>query len=253
MVAFYKHHILDWRGGTASLSDRAYRVYHVIVEQIMLNEGPIPYHDRTLAGLANRSTRDLRMAVDELVEAGKITVADGLISNKRASDELVGVKTNRENAAKGGRTPREQSANGRRTVRELSEKHNEINSETEATLHDVVSLKEKRREEKKEEPLSFPFAVAAPIGAAQPRTSARGSRLPQDWKLDTAGRAYATDRGFNGPQIDRMAERFANHWHSKTGKDACKMDWQATWRNWVLNEVERSPPTAQKTVWAQTA
>lgn len=253
MVAFYKHHILDWRGGTASLSDRAYRVYHVIVEQIMLNEGPIPYHDRTLAGLANRSTRDLRMAVDELIAARKITVEDGLISNKRARDELVGVKSNRENAAKGGRTPREQSAKGTRTVREAEKKPNEINAPTEAPLHHDGSLKEKRREEKKEEPLSFPFAVAAPVGAAQPRTSARGSRLPPDWKLDTAGRAYATDRGFTEPQINRMAERFANHWHSKTGKDAAKMDWQATWRNWVLNEVERSPPAAQKTVWAQTA
>ena len=55
MAHFYKHNITDWRDGTASLSDRAYRVYHIIVEQIMLNEGPILYHDKSLAGLSNRS------------------------------------------------------------------------------------------------------------------------------------------------------------------------------------------------------
>ena len=41
MVAFYKHDIAAWMDGTESLSDRAYRAYHVIVQMIYLNEGPI--------------------------------------------------------------------------------------------------------------------------------------------------------------------------------------------------------------------
>jgi hypothetical protein len=28
------------------------------------------------------------------------------------------------------------------------------------------------------------------------------------------------------------AARFADFWHSKPGKDGCKLDWLATWRNW---------------------
>lgn len=29
------------------------------------------------------------------------------------------------------------------------------------------------------------------------------------------------------------AERFRDYWHAKAGKDGRKLDWQATWRNWV--------------------
>jgi hypothetical protein len=34
--------------------------------------------------------------------------------------------------------------------------------------------------------------------------------------------------------IRREAERFANFWQSKAGKDATKIDWEKTWRNWML-------------------
>jgi uncharacterized protein YdaU (DUF1376 family) len=84
MVAFYKHDIAAWRGGTASLSDRAYRVYHVIIEQIMLAEGPILLHDRSMAGLSNRSTRDFRAALKELSDLGLVYVEGGKIGNLRA-------------------------------------------------------------------------------------------------------------------------------------------------------------------------
>ena len=29
---------------------------------------------------------------------------------------------------------------------------------------------------------------------------------------------------------------FADFWHAKAGKDACKLDWLATWRNWIRNQ-----------------
>jgi uncharacterized protein YdaU (DUF1376 family) len=158
MVAFYKHNISAWRGGTSDLSDRAYRVYHVIVEQIMLHEGPVPYHERSLAGLSNRSTRDFRAAFQELTDAGKLQVVNGKITNNRAEIELDSIRANRENAAKGGRKVGERSVNGPRMVdercsngapivddrRELS---NEINGDEQATLNKLTSLKEKRRED----------------------------------------------------------------------------------------------------------
>lgn len=140
MVSFYKHDIAAWRGGTVTLSDRAYRVYHVIVEEIMLAEGPIALHERSLAGKSNRSTRDLRAALSELETVGKITIRDGFIDNSRAERELNNIRTNREHAAKGGRK-----------VREVDKNHNNINGYPEAPL--VVTMEPKReriREEKKD-------------------------------------------------------------------------------------------------------
>ena len=31
------------------------------------------------------------------------------------------------------------------------------------------------------------------------------------------------------------AAKFADFWHAKAGKDAAKLDWCATWRNWCRN------------------
>jgi hypothetical protein len=44
------------------------------------------------------------------------------------------------------------------------------------------------------------------------------------------------------PTIDLKAEhlKFTDHWKAKTGRDATKLDWNATWRNWIRNA---RPPT----------
>ncbi len=36
------------------------------------------------------------------------------------------------------------------------------------------------------------------------------------------------------------AATFVDHWHAKSGRDATKLDWQATWRNWVRNSRRSS-------------
>jgi len=182
MVAFYKHDIPAWRGGTATLSDRAYRVYHVIVEQIMLHEGPVALHERSLAGLANRSIRDFRAALAELIAAGKVRIDEEKIHNVRAESELVQIEANRQNAAKGGRAARQKPAkiplevgeksvkhprevretltNTPREARDATNNSNENNAESEASLNKLWSLKEKTREEVEERKKD-----AAPNGA----------------------------------------------------------------------------------------
>ncbi len=35
--------------------------------------------------------------------------------------------------------------------------------------------------------------------------------------------------------VDRELEKFVNHWKSKAGSGATKLDWMATWRNWMLS------------------
>jgi hypothetical protein len=67
-----------------------------------------------------------------------------------------------------------------------------------------------------------------------------GSRLPADWTLPDDWREWATAER---PGIDVKAEgaKFADYWHAKPGKDGRKVDWQATWRNWIRNSRGPSP------------
>lgn len=77
----------------------------------------------------------------------------------------------------------------------------------------------------------------------------RASRLPPDWQLPDDWRMWAKQIR---PEIDvdRAAASFADYWHSKAGKGGCKLDWQATWRNWVRNE--RTPPSRQPVLAASS-
>lgn len=70
----------------------------------------------------------------------------------------------------------------------------------------------------------------------------RATRIPADFVCDLA---YAKAQGIPAGIARREAERFRNYWNAKSGKDATKLDWPATWRNWCISVAERggySPP-----------
>ncbi len=68
----------------------------------------------------------------------------------------------------------------------------------------------------------------------------RGSRISENFAVTPAMAQWARDKT---PNVDgrRETEKFINFWMAKSGKDATKVDWVATWRNWMLNAEERAP------------
>jgi hypothetical protein len=65
------------------------------------------------------------------------------------------------------------------------------------------------------------------------------TRLPKPFTLPDDYRAFCRTAR---PELDpeQVAAKFADHWHSKPGTAGKKLDWLATWRNWVREE--RGPP-----------
>ncbi len=77
------------------------------------------------------------------------------------------------------------------------------------------------------------------IAAAKaPAKAIKGTRLPKDWVLPKAWGMWALEKGLPREKVITEAERFRNYWVAKSGKDASKVDWEATWRNWILKAVE---------------
>lgn len=70
----------------------------------------------------------------------------------------------------------------------------------------------------------------------------RATRLPENWSLPRAWGQWAISEGYSEPVIRIEAERFRDHWISKSGKDAAKLDWFATWRNWIRNVPKATRP-----------
>jgi len=70
----------------------------------------------------------------------------------------------------------------------------------------------------------------------------RGSRLPADWVLLREWGEWALEQNphWTADDVRREAEKFANYWHAKAGKDARKCDWLSTWKNWIYREIDYS-------------
>jgi hypothetical protein len=80
---------------------------------------------------------------------------------------------------------------------------------------------------------------AAKAAGAKAPQSKRGGRLPDDWILPKNWGDWALKEfpSWTVEIIRLEAEKFADHWKSKSGKDAVKMDWEATWRNWCRSDI----------------
>lgn len=78
------------------------------------------------------------------------------------------------------------------------------------------------------------------FGAARPARPLRGSRLASDWTPSVADRSFAEDNGLSPLKTERTAASFRDYWLAKPGQGGVKLDWSATWRNWVRSDVERN-------------
>jgi len=74
---------------------------------------------------------------------------------------------------------------------------------------------------------------------AKAQPGARGARLPSDWVADDELLAWAMQKR---PDVDPdlETEKFVNYWVAMPGAKGRKLDWSATWRNWILGA--RSTP-----------
>lgn len=66
----------------------------------------------------------------------------------------------------------------------------------------------------------------------------KASRLSPDWVLPKSWGEWAISM-ISERSVRLEADKFRDYWTSKAGKDAAKLDWEATWRNWVRSAAER--------------
>lgn len=54
--------------------------------------------------------------------------------------------------------------------------------------------------------------------------------------------------GENAPHVNGRyeTEKFIDYWRSKSGRDATKLDWPGTWRNWMRKAAERAGPAPSR-------
>ena len=71
------------------------------------------------------------------------------------------------------------------------------------------------------------------------RARKRASRLPENWMPSPQGGEFAISHGLSQAEANTELKKFTNYWTAKAGQGATKLEWGATWENWILTATER--------------
>lgn len=234
----YAFNVGDYAAATAHLTDAEDLAYRRLLDAYYAREAPLPVDEAACARLARASSQAARKAVSTVLREFFTLEADGW-HQKRADAEIerqhikteqarsaVNVRHDRDREAKRANEQRRADERSTGVVRTYSEN---FDARIPPTTHEVTTTK-----------------PTPPLPAGAPPPKALGKRLPDDWQLPQAWGEWALAER---PDLDRDAVRriaamFADHWRAKTGSDARKADWEATWRNWVRREKAMNPKRA---------
>jgi hypothetical protein len=170
-------------------------------------------------------------AVEWLVEQRKLSRSDAGLSNSFAIEVLNGrestSKVMRENGKLGG----EKSAAKRQMK--------SINDATKSLKQDKA--KSKPPPTILDSHLDLDSEVKKSVGVrADARSKNRGSRIDPEWKPSDADKNFAKQEGFNDFEIHREANKFKDYWMACAGAKGIKLDWPATWRQWIRRAAEQA-------------
>lgn len=224
---FYPHNIPDFNNATRHLTRVERSVYRDTLDMYYDTESPLPSDNfdrlcRVLLCVTDEEKSALRTVLDEfyvLTEAGHY--------HARCEHEIAKYRSNSTAKARAGKA----SAEARK---------NKCKTQVEHVLNSVEQNNNQEIINNNQEIISLLPASQEP--AAPKKQKKIASRLPDDWKPEKQhwDAAVEINPDFTREWFVLTAHKFKDYWIAKSGKDATKADWLATWRNWVRNDLEYS-------------
>ena len=205
---YYSFHIGDYRAATAHLTNEEDLAYRRLLDWYYDTETPISLAD------TDRIARRLRVDVvvmERVLQDMFCIDADGNYRNFRADVELTSYHEKLQQASNAGKASAQRRLNARSTP--VQQTSNDSTTDVQPTNnHKPITINQEPIEKKQ-----------------------RGSRLPnkieniQEW-IDFCNKERPDLTAHN------VYSQFRDYWISKAGSGGVKLDWFATWRNWVRNQ-----------------
>jgi uncharacterized protein YdaU (DUF1376 family) len=217
---YYPFHLGDYASHTAHLEPIEDLAYRRMLDLYYMSELPLPVD---AADVARRIRLRQSMGEVQAVLSEFFTLcADGW-RHVRCDEELERMKDKQAKA----RASAAASVCARKAKAEAENLSNECTAANQRTVNG--------RSAEVELPTPTPTPTSKLRLEVESDSPHRGSRLPSDWQLPEAWAIWAMQ---TRPDLDphETANRFADYWHSIPGAKGRKVDWLATWRNWVRNE-----------------
>lgn len=197
---YYQFHIGDYKSHTHHLSLTEDLAFRRLLDHYYLHEVPIKQRD-----IARQiGMRDHEQEVLAVLNEFFVSTENGFI-NPRADDEITKYRKFSEDGKKGAAARWHKGTNG------------EANSPPNATPMATNN----------QEPITNNHKPSS--------RATKGSRLSTDFVLPEDWTEFCqTERPDLNPQ--KVFDGFKDYWVAKAGSQGVKLDWLATWRNWVRNQ-----------------
>lgn len=207
-------YIADYLADTSRLTTVQHGAYLLLMMDYWRN-GPPPDDDDVLSQITKVRAEEwpaVRRAIAGFFEI------DGFWVHGRIDSELQKAKDFRE----------KQKANGKLGGRPKA-------NQTEPKENPTVNPEHNPDESPSPTPSPTPIQPPAP----KPKRTVAATRLPEDWKLPVEWAEWAIQQT---PSVNVILEAatFRDYWVAKSGKDATKNSWEATWRNWCRRVQQRA-------------
>lgn len=215
---YYEHHLGDYAKDAGHLSMLEHGAYRCMLDLCYATEKPLPLDREKLNRLVRANSDEEKQAVSLVLVEFFDETPEGWM-HKRVREEIkkasARIKAARTNGKKGGRP---------KTQRD--------------TQRDAIGLAKQNPDLTQVEPRSkLPSTTShlPPPKKEQGAQRSRGSRLLAGWRPDVKLQGWAAKER---PDLDieQTIARFCDHWTAAPGSRGVKLDWDATFRNWVRNE-----------------
>jgi uncharacterized protein YdaU (DUF1376 family) len=243
-VNYYEHHLGDYMRDTAHLSMMEDAAYRRLLDAYYVREKALPTDLRECCKLARAVSKAERDAVAYVLREFFNLQDDGY-HQKRADEEIRRYRAKSEKARASVETRWERERERKR----IEDESNTVrNTNVSATEYERIERMDTNVQiDRYERNTDDIHRAPVPSNQKPERESisrgetarARGARLDPGWVPSEIDAAWARAKR---PDLDipETIERFRDYWTAKAGADATKLDWSATWRNWVRNE--KAPP-----------
>lgn len=237
----YQHNIKTFNNATRFLTRVERSLYRDLIELYYDSEKPLPADnfDR-LARLVLANTDDEKKALEYVL--GEFFTKSGDFYTHDYCDEQIekfhSNTTAKALAGKASAKARHEKQEQRKREREKQNSTGVEQLSTDAERNPTNQKPETSNHNKPEININTP--QAAPPATPEKKSRKVGSRLPDDWRptQDYVDAAMQLNPDYTREWFSATAHKFRDYWVAKTGKDATKADWLATWRNWVRNDLE---------------
>jgi uncharacterized protein YdaU (DUF1376 family) len=142
-IPYFSLYPADFMNGVRGMSAQQVGVYMMLLCRIYEENGPVEYHLRRLATYCGMREATFEKVVSDLVDLGKLTLTDGMLSNRRAEAEISKRSHDLENNVRAGKASaekRQQKQQQNATPVQQTFNHSDTDTDT---VKDIALSREK--------------------------------------------------------------------------------------------------------------